>query len=280
MIGVQSYGLRYILKSEPEKAFKILSEIGFEMLEPMLVLEEQFGAAEACFSNSDHFQHLYNLTQLFPISIGPVHVSPHIDARMHGELIPCDRFTAHLLKLYQQFSITEFVVSNNISSIESAVFWGKYLAEAADRLSHTPCRLLYHNHDSEIRLVPKGDTQAPLLDHFIDASDGQILLELDIGWAGMVADEVEIAKRYAEYIYILHFKDFVPGSRGHFTCETSTTECFAPSGTGEIHTMEVLDMRDMFTRFSGKVIVEQNASVRDIFVDLNTGYQAIKRLLT
>lgn len=280
MIGVQSYGLRYILKSEPEKAFKILSGIGFEMLEPMLVLEEQFGAAEACFSNSDHFQHLYNLTQLFPISIGPVHVSPHIDARMHGELIPCDRFTAHLLKLYQQFSITEFVVSSKISSTESAVFWGKYLSEAAGRLAHTPCRLLYHNHDSEMRLVPKGNAQVPLLDHFVDASDGQILLELDIGWAGMVADEVEIAKRYAEYIYILHFKDFVPGSRGHFTCETSTTECFAPSGTGEIRTADVLEMRSLFTNFSGKGIVEQNESLFDIFADLKTGYQTIKRLLT
>lgn len=279
MIGVQSYGLSHILKNNPEEAFKKLSEIGFETLEPMLVLEERLGTAEICYSNHHHFNHLYELTQVFPVRIDSVHVSPHIDANLHGEILPVSAFTDHLLQLHQRFSITEFVVSSKFSSIENAIFWGKYLAEAADMLSDTPCRLLYHNHDSEMRFVPRGNSQVPLLDYFMDASDEQILLELDIGWAGMVTDEVEIAKRYAKYIYTLHFKDFVPGSRRRFTCETIKTECFAPSGTGEIRTAEVIGMRVMLPHFCGKGIIEQNASVGDIFKDLEIGYQTIRGML-
>lgn len=279
MIGVQSYGLSDALLRNPEETFKKLSGIGFDLLEPMLVLQESQGNAPLCFVPYDRFERLWALTGSYPLKIESVHVSPLVDAQLNGTLLSPKDFADHLTRLHQRFSITEFVVGSKFSDEKSAVFWGKYLSDVAHRLSDTPCRLLYHNHDSEMRLVKTGDTLAPLLDLFIDASRGSILLELDIGWAGMVTDEVEIARRYAEYIYILHFKDFVPGSRGRITCETSKTACFAPSGTGEIRTAEVLRLRASFTHFCGKGIVEQNASARDIFEDLAIGYQTIHHLL-
>lgn len=279
LIGVQSYGLSEALLRHPEETFIKLSEIGYDFLEPMLVLQEQQGDAPLSYAPYKRFERLWALSKTYPLRIENVHVSPHVDGKMHGKVLPPQFFADSLIGLYQKFSIKEFIVSSKFFDEESAIFWGKYLCDIAKRLSHTPCRLLYHNHDSEMYPVRIGNSTVPLLDLFVDASQGNILLELDIGWAGMVADEVDIARRYAEYIYILHFKDFVHGSRGHVTCDTSTAECYAPSGTGEIRTAEVLHLRDSFINFCGKGIIEQNESTHDIFTDLKTGYQVIKSLL-
>ncbi len=275
MIGVQSFGLSPVMAADLSGTLRKLAEIGFDFIEPMLTLETVHGGIPPYLTAIDQFPALAAQIQSHGLRLQSVHVEPSI----RGRILSPGELSNGLRLLHQSFGLTEFVVSAKFSDEASARFWGKLLRDTARRLAGTPCRVLYHNHDSETRPVAKGQALVPAMDFFLEEAAGEVPLELDIGWAGMYADEVEIVKRYASSIRILHLKDFVAGSRGRYTCATSTKSCFAPAGTGEIQTEAVLQMRHALPLFSGNVVIDQNQSEQDLFEDLRVGFHTIRRLL-
>jgi len=271
MIGVQSYGLRNLLLDQPQQTIEHLSAIGYDALEPLVALQqEQHDVPPAHFS-LPLFDGLYRLTRACGMVIPCIQVSPLV----HGKLLSAQAFAQQLSDVYFSYNITNFAVSGKFDTSESAAFWGEYLRTVNLLLQGLPCRVLYHNHNSEMTPLPQGGYP---MDAFIQAAGGQVLLELDVGWSGIVTDEVAVARRYLEHIAILHLKDFAPGWRGRITCETSRPECFAPSGLGDMRIPEVLSLRPHMPHFSGLLVVEQNDSTTSIMDDLTAGFRRIRAL--
>ena len=123
------------------------------------------------------------------------------------------------------------------------------------------------------------ETSISALDYFFSLAGEKIGLQLDIGWAGVNGNELEIAQKYANRIVSIHLKDFVPGTKGNFKNENMPKDRFCAIGNGEIRTAEVLAIRDTFTRFNGSIIIDQDHSPTDILDDIQVGYQNIQQVV-
>lgn len=275
MIGVQSFGISNALTSDLTGTLSKLSVIGFDFIEPFLTLHPYQADVPQCLIALDRLHDVRTAANSCGLQIQSVHVDPFLN----NHILSAEELSKGLLMLHDKFSLNEFVISGKFFDKQTAVYWGALLRKTLNLLNGTSCRILYHNHDSETRSVPKGTQQVPAMDFFLEETAGEIPLELDIGWAGMYADELEIFNRYSPYIYILHLKDFVSGSRGLYTCATTTESCFAPVGNGEIKIDKILKLCHALPNFSGNFIIDQNQSTHVIFDDLTTGIITVKKLL-
>jgi sugar phosphate isomerase/epimerase len=181
--------------------------------------------------------------------------------------------------LSREYGVESFVFSGAFTDTKGARKWAAYLNELAGALEGENCRIVYHNHDQELNLVTVTGRTMTALDYFFSLVREDVLLQLDIGWAGNGADEVALAKQYANRIYSLHLKDFVPGARGMHHNPNIPKALFAPIGEGEIRTAEVLALCDTFPHFSGQIIIDQDFSPTDILQDLKVGYQNVNTML-
>ncbi|MER3482050.1 MAG: sugar phosphate isomerase/epimerase [Meiothermus sp.] len=95
------------------------------------------------------------------------------------------------------------------------------LANLAEQTKKADLKLLYHNHDHEIREQFDGQ---PALDYLLSRSS-DLGAELDIAWvhAGG-ADPVEYLKRYAGRAPLLHIKDVRKAAKGWDTVELGQGE--------------------------------------------------------
>ncbi|GEM85944.1 sugar phosphate isomerase/epimerase family protein [Meiothermus granaticius] len=95
------------------------------------------------------------------------------------------------------------------------------LAELAEHTQRAGLRLLYHNHDHEIR---EGFAGSTALDYLLSRSEA-LGAELDIAWlhAGG-ADPVTYLRRYAARAPLLHLKDVRKGGQGWETVELGMGE--------------------------------------------------------
>lgn len=98
---------------------------------------------------------------------------------------------------------------------------GDQLADLAERTESAGLKLLYHNHDHEIKEQFGGQAA---LDYLLSRSDS-LGAELDIAWtrAGG-ADPVDYLKRYAGRIPLVHIKDVRKGAEGWETVELGQGE--------------------------------------------------------
>lgn len=117
------------------------------------------------------------------------------------------------------------------------------------------------------------------LDYFFSMLREDVLLQLDIGWAGVGGDEVALAIQYADRIHSLHLKDFIPGTRGNYHNPNVPVERFSAIGAGEIRTAEVLALRDTFSNFRGHIIIDQDYSANSLLEDIRTGYWNLRTML-
>ena len=137
------------------------------------------------------------------------------------------------------------------------------------------CRILYHNHDDEFHNLRGGGNA---LDQFLKKTSPDVLLQIDIGWAGMAGDEYEIVKRYGDKLHTLHLKDFYGQYRGNYTRKNIPDEAFAPIGNGAIRTKACIDLVKTLPNFSGNYIIDQDKSTHGMLEDLKIGYYNLRRL--
>lgn len=157
--------------------------------------------------------------------------------------------------------------------------WANYLKDIAQAVKPDGCRILYHNHTQEFGEVTIGGVTMTALDYFFTLVGEDILLQLDIGWAGVVTDEVAIAERYRDRIVSIHLKDFIPGTRGVYENITMPEDHFTAIGCGEIQTAQVLALRDQFPHFNGSIIIDQDHSTTDMLEDIRKGRSNLAEML-
>lgn len=262
MIGVNTFCLREEIADHAAEIIKQLHEMGYTTVEPFTSSVEDLAAIKA---ETDKWG--MTIPSVHP-NFGGSSIAPRAE-----DMLP------FLRQLHGLFGVDTFVISGLFTDAEGAESWGLFSKALADSLKEEGCRIVYHNHDYEVREICVDGKMVSGLDHFFRFAGPDVLLQLDIGWAGMGGDEVEIAKHYQDRIYALHLKDFHPGYRGKYECRTIPHDSFCAIGEGEIRHGEVIAMRHEMPNFCGSIIVDQDCSSTDLMADLAIGLKNTLRWL-
>ncbi|MBR1583975.1 MAG: sugar phosphate isomerase/epimerase [Clostridia bacterium] len=206
---------------------------------------------------------LFNLWREYGFSLPSAHVTPWL-------LKEEEKIGETLLALHRHTGISTFIFSGLTETEGDGRRCGSILGKAAREIREEGISILYHNHTMEFEPVPHSDQT--ILDVIFEAAEDAVGLQLDIGWAGIVGDEIAIARRYADRVVEIHCKDFYPGAR-QYTWNNMPKEFFAPIGEGWIQTKAILDMIPSFRHFNGVVLIDQDQSAGNMLEDIRVGYQ-------
>lgn len=258
MLGINTFCLRKAIANDVSEVIRQLHEMGCEMVEPFVISEEALGAIKA---EADKW--------------GMTIPSVHLDFGGSSIAPDAEEMLPKLQSMHKKYGVDTFVISGLFTDAAGAKQWAVLCRNLAAALKADGCRVLYHNHDYEIREIHADGEVLPALDIFFRYTGPDVLLQLDIGWAGMAGNEVAVAKRYADRIWSLHLKDFFPGYRGKYECRTIPQEGFCAIGTGDVRHREVLALRDQMPNFCGTLILDQDKSSGDLMDDLRTGIRNV-----
>lgn len=118
-----------------------------------------------------------------------------------------------------------------------------------------------------------------MLDRFLELTAPEVRLQIDIGWAGLMTDEVEAVKKYADRIQSIHCKDFYPKAKEGYNHTNMPEECFAPIGEGVIKTREIMGMLDELPLFDGSVVIDMDFLNHGAQEDYTTSYNNLVEYL-
>lgn len=273
MIGINFFGLIKNISNDFPGTIKSIKEAGFDQVELLLVLKKRQGLFPLALTSIGSLQKVMDELHKNGLTAHSAHVfaslTPFSSARSTAE---------KLKKIRKEYGIDTFVFSGMFKDAKGAEKWAKYLSAIAAEVKDDGCKILCHNHSQEFEMITVDGKEITAFDYFFSIADSSIGMQLDIGWAGICFDEVEIAKKYADRIVSLHLKDFIPETRNRFTNENMPKERFCAIGSGEIKTAEIIAMRDSFPNFGGDIIIDQDHGA-DVIADMNTGFKNIQAML-
>lgn len=274
-IGVNAYGLIRRLRQDMEGTMQYLHECGFEELELVVFPVRKQWRVPTGVATEETFPLFYRNANENGLTVRSV----HIFCTIGNFFLPTKAVVRTIQKLKKEYGVEYFVFSGMFEDRKHAEKWATYLKRIAKQTNGDGCRIIYHNHSQEFAKVDGGSAAISALDCFFSITGNEIGLQLDVGWAGIGADEIAAATKYANRIQSIHLKDFSSGTRGVYKNQNMPREQFCAIGEGEIQTSEVLSMIGMFPSFAGSIIIDQDFSVSDILMDLKTGYQNVHAML-
>lgn len=275
MLGVNAFCLMEKLGKDVTGTFQAIQAVGIEAVELMVIPVKQQKHLPAVFCCEENFPEMFQEVRNNHMEVPSVHVF----CAAGNILFPKKWVIRMIRKLHNDYGIDSFVFSGMFRDAWGAKLWAKYLRKIAAAVKSYGCKILYHNHSQEFTPVNVAGRRMTALDYFFELAGDDVYMQLDIGWAGLPENEVELAKRYASKIMSIHLKDFTSGTRGNFDNGNMPKERFAAIGNGEIRTAEVLAMKDQFPNFNGTIIIDQDHSATDILEDLRIGYQNVAGML-
>lgn len=274
-IATQTFGLKKELTADLTGTIEKLHEAGFDAIEPYILFNEKQG-------NNAKNLWAYDTLQIAAEKmreLGMTMPSAHIGVGFGWISMPVSMITKNILKLHDAYGIELFVVSGPFSIPGEARHWASLTRRISKEVHPHGCTILYHNHDDEFHKVRYQDATVSAMDAFLDQTSPDVLLQVDIGWAGLAEDERQLTRRYADRIASLHLKDFYSDYITGYNRKTMPVEAFAPIGEGAIHTKEVLALIDELPRFAGTVIIDQDKYSGDMLTALEKGCGNIRRML-
>lgn len=170
-----------------------------------------------------------------------------------------------LLKFGQENQLRYFVFSpmKDKSDIEPLI---PAIRTVSDALAQVGITLLLHNHEMEC--IPVDGVSA--LDYILEQCPN-LGLELDVGWAKFAgANPVDLMKKYASRIPLLHFKDVRADA-----CAANRDTCFTAIGEGSIPLREIMAEAPNCAIVDNGLIIDQDDSPTDILADLALGAKNI-----
>lgn len=267
MIGINTFGLARKMQTDQHGTLQRLAQMGFDLVEPLLApLDEQGLYPKVILTRETLLPFMEECGD-----IGLAAQTAHIFADVS---VPVGKTADYLAWVHQRSGIANFVFSSQMETIGQAEEQAAYMSSLVEILGKEDCHILYHNHARELRPVPGGETA---MDRFFAICSNDILLQLDVGWAGVAGNEEEIADRFASRIFSLHFKDFSFGVRGMYTEQNMPQDKFVAVGSGDIHSAQVISMRKSFPKFGGSLIIDQDHSTGDILEDIESGLHWLRR---
>ena len=275
MIGVNTFCLFDNIAKDLPSTFRAVRDTGIEALEIHVIPVKKQNGLPAGVTAQNQFSYVFAQAKEHQLQVPSVHMYCSV-----GNLIFPKSWTLRTIrKLHDEYGVENFVFSGMFTDAAGAKRWAKYLRKVAAAVKGSGCNILYHNHSQEFNAVEVNGSRMTALDYFFSMTGPDVYLQLDIGWAGISEDEVELAKRYRDRVMSIHLKDFVSGTRGNFGTGNMPKERFAAIGNGEIRTAEVLAIRNQFPHFNGSIIIDQDHSITGILEDLRIGYLNVVSML-
>ncbi len=275
MIGVNTYGLMPSMQEDFEGSLRHLSETGFDTIEALVIPKKSKKSMHHAVTTELTFPAFAKAVQEHGMTVS----SAMVFNRLGPRFLPKKSVLRTIRYLRKEYGIRDFSFNGAFTDAQGAAFWAKYLTDLYLEVRDDDIHIIFHNHDQELNLVTVHGQTMYAMDYFFQLVHPDVLLELDIGWAGNGADEVALARKYADRIRILHLKDFAHGTLGQYHNPNVPHEYFVPIGEGDIRTKEILDMRSDFPNFSGSIIIDQDFSVGDMLEDLRVGYHNVVKMM-
>ena len=276
-IATQTFCLKKELQQDIPGTLQALHDIGFDALEPLILFREQQKDAARNTPTFETLPAFHSAMQRLDMAMTSAHVGAGVGLHAPG----AHDVARKILMLREKYGIRDFVLSGVFSTPATVRLWAA-LANKVHRLTAADgCRILYHNHDDEFTLIRRRGELLPAMDAFLDLTHGDILLELDIGWAGVAGDERAIAEKYAQNIGLLHLKDVYAAYRdGSYHRTNMPPEAFAATGEGSIATKEILARLDSLPQFGGTLVIDQDAAgAEDMLAALRRGHDNVRAML-
>lgn len=275
-IFTQTFGLGKGFSEDLTGTIQKLHDIGFDGIEPFVMFNEEQGKLPKNLWALDTLK----IAKAKMDALGMTIPSVHIGVAFGWFSMPVDTIAKNIRMLHDQFGIRDFVISTTFGTLAQTKHWAKMMRKISDAVHPYGCRMIYHNHDDEFKLLRYQGKTAEAMEAFLDLTSPEVMLQLDIGWAGIAGDELAIVRRYADRIALLHMKDFYPDYRnGQYTRKNMPAEAFAAIGEGAVKTAEILAIRECFPNFNGTIIIDQDKTSGDMLKALETGYHNIRAML-
>lgn len=250
-IFTQTFGLSKEFSEDLIGTIQKLHDIGLDGIEPLVMFRDVQGKLPRNLWALDTLE----VAKAKMDELGMTIPSAHIGVAFGWFSMPVSTIAMNIRMLHDKFGINDFVISSAFGTLAQTKHWAKMMRKISDAVHPYGCRVLYHNHDDEFKKVRYQGKTVEAMEVFLDLTSPDVMLQVDIGWAGIAGDENAIVKRYADRIASLHMKDFYPGYRnGRYTRKNMPVEAFAAIGEGEIATKEILSIRENFPNFGGNII--------------------------
>ena len=277
MIGINTFGLSELLRTNFYGTLQKLYSCGFGVLEPCILFDEySFAPVRAAthanlrhyrldggiwFSGNNAIKRLETAR-----SLGFTVLSVQSSLALGPFLKHGIGEAVHFLK---EQNIRYLVVSPMKKSTALAKKLIPYLQSAAEMLEKQGLSLVLHNYEHECLPEANGET---LLDLYLK-SVPSLKLELDVGWAHYAgSDALSVMQKYRDRLVLLHLKDVNKGApRSH---------CFTAIGEGDLPLATVLKEAASLPRLEKNgILIDQDRSEGDLLSDLERGAKNVYSLL-
>lgn len=274
-IGINVFGLQNELNANIPSVFQKLHTAGFDEVELLIWPDRKQGKLPASIATEESVGQIVHYANENGLSV----YSAHVLFGIGPFFAPVKDIVRTIRVCAQKHGIHQFVFSRMFTTAKAAKRFAKYMNRISEATRDLDRTLLYHNHSQEFASVSVDGKAITALEYFFTLTNPDILLQLDIGWAGIGGDEVEIAQKFTDKIASLHLKDFIPGTRSAYQTNNMPKENFCAIGCGEIQTAKILSMRDTFPNYRGGITIDQDHSSGNILEDAVTGYKNIVSML-
>ena len=275
-IGTQTFGIAKELSVDFSGTLRSLHDIGFDSVEPMVLFSGKQGKTPKNLWAQDTLEEALPVLEELGMGIPSIHIGIG-----YGWLsMPISMIAKNILAIQQRTGTSTFVISGLFRTAAQTKHWAKLMRKVSDAVYPSGVTILCHTHDDEFQKISYQADRKEALQAFFDLAGSDVMLQLDIGWAAMAADEVSIAERYADRIVSLHLKDFYPGFReGGFTRTTVPESQFAPIGAGAVRHDKVVAMHNRFPNYNGSLIIDQDKYAGNMLEALRTGYENVRAMV-
>lgn len=267
-IATQTFGLSKEFSADLEGTIRKLYDNGFRAIEPFILFREKQGKLPKNLWAYDTLAAAWKTMRELGMTIPSVHIGVGF-----GWLsMPVEKIAKNIRMLHMRYGIRDFIVSGPFGTPAQAGHWASLARRISDAVTPNGCRILYHNHDDEFHQIRRHGTTTELMELFLEKTGPDVLLQLDVGWAGIAGDERKLVERYAGRIASLHLKDFYPAYRSaSYTRKNMPTEAFAPVGSGAIAIKEILSRKGCLSNLGDILIIDQDKSCGEMLDALKTG---------
>ncbi len=254
-IGVQLYTVRDVLPKHPLEVLKEIHSIGYREV------ETTFSADHPLWSE-------LRQTRLKPVS---EHLSPALfeaknEARLSAALADAK---ANGLR----FVVYPYVDPAERAGLEGMRKLAKTLNSAGQKSKAAELRLCYHNHAFEFQPIDGTTPFAVLLQ---ETKPDLVGLEMDVFWVSVAGhDPVELLKRHADRVQLLHLKDKARDFKVQYN-EDVPPDAFKEVGHGSLDFPAIL--RAAAAAHVEHYFVEQDRTPGDPLASLRQSYEYLSGL--
>lgn len=251
-LGVELYTVRDTITKEPEKDLKAIEAIGYREVEVVYATLEKIWPA-------------LQQTKLRA-------VSAHVDTAIFMEGgTKLDEAIGALREKGFQYIVLPYVPPSERGGLDTFKKLAEVLNKSGEKAKAAGLTLCYHNHAFEFE--PMGGTTG--LETMLKETDKRLVsLELDVFWVSVAGHKpVELMKRHADRIALLHLKDKAAGVPMQFNENVEKT-AFKEVGKGTVDFAGILSEA---SRIGVKnYFVEQDQTPGDPLDSLKVSFEFLK----